>query len=101
MFVCQVCGRHFVNRYNLERHKNSVSCEPPSDAEASENDETEHADEEENESEKSDSGKESENDSEEDEGSDSTDDELYSYDDVRAIIKFYSAEHEHSKHAEE
>ena len=38
---------------------------------------------------------------EEDEGSDSTDDDLYSYDDVRAIIKFYSAEHNHSKHAEE
>ena len=99
MFVCQVCGRHFVNRYTLERHKNSVSCEPPSDAETTENDEAEHDDEEENESEKSDSGNESENDSEEDE--DSTNDDLYSYDDVRAIIKFYSAEHNHSKHAEE
>jgi hypothetical protein len=78
-FECQHCEKNFSSKYNLQRHIEMKHADQESEMEDSENNTENEESESENE--------ESESENEESE-SESEDSDSYTYDDVRAILRY-------------
>lgn len=86
-FECQHCEKNFSSKYNLQRHIERKHADQESEMEDSENNSEKSTNDSENE--------ESESENEESE-SESEDSDSYTYDDVRAILR-YALESDDSK----